>query len=425
MDLLARLMLQLLCIQEIYFPVLGDVWKVKVLPQMDALTSSCVVIPCTFQYPGERKSSARVRAIWEAKDSTRSNPKYIYHNDVTQVMDSFQTRTRIVGNLGDQNCTLEIDKVQTHDDGPFCFRVELENTDKYSFTDNCVTFQFKENPEKPVLVHDAKAYEGSAYGVTCTVKHTCPTHPPNLTWSRDDAKPVVYHKNNGFGNWEVTSLLTFVPSANDHDEDLSCTAHFWGQRTEVNSMTLNVKQKQNFLHIIVPVIAVVLIALILGGLYKWRRTQDKKEIENLKSSPNRRSLWDRISRRERPEIPERPSRQPHDREPEHPSRQPHNRVSFWNRISYRQQKNSGGRQPPVNHKVNNVDLSSGKCQTNKVSKPPFPSPKKIDKKPVFFPDSQCDFSRHNVGYTEEDDDIPDYENSATMGTSYDNIYANM
>uniref|UniRef100_W5MEF2 Ig-like domain-containing protein n=1 Tax=Lepisosteus oculatus TaxID=7918 RepID=W5MEF2_LEPOC len=382
-------MLQLLCIQEIYFPVLGDVWKVKVLPQMDALTSSCVVIPCTFQYPGERKSSARVRAIWEAKDSTRSNPKYIYHNDVTQVMDSFQTRTRIVGNLGDQNCTLEIDKVQTHDDGPFCFRVELENTDKYSFTDNCVTFQFKENPEKPVLVHDAKAYEGSAYGVTCTVKHTCPTHPPNLTWSRDDAKPVVYHKNNGFGNWEVTSLLTFVPSANDHDEDLSCTAHFWGQRTEVNSMTLNVKQKQNFLHIIVPVIAVVLIALILGGLYKWRRTQDKVSKQD--------SNWSDSSQRHSASA----SRQA--------STQSDRRASPMKRY-YRKGTGNMSLSIKLYHCINNVDLSSGKCQTNKVSKPPFPSPKNY-----LFPFS----------YRKEDDDIPDYENSATMGTSYDNIYANM
>ncbi len=115
----------------------ADVWKVQVESEMDALVSSCVVLPCSFKYPAQQQPSDRIRAIWHMKDKWDD---IIFHKDPTKVKDSFKGRTKLIGSLGSLNCSLEIDEVRNHDNGPYCFRVELETSpkDKYSFVDNCV-----------------------------------------------------------------------------------------------------------------------------------------------------------------------------------------------------------------------------------------------------------------------------------------------
>ncbi len=118
----------------------ADVWKVKVERDMKALVSSCVVLPCSFTYPLQQQPSDRIRAIWHMKDNWND---IIFHKDPTKIKDSFKDRTQLIGSLGDSNCSLEIGEVKNHDNGPYCFRVELETSpkDKYSFVDNCVSIQ--------------------------------------------------------------------------------------------------------------------------------------------------------------------------------------------------------------------------------------------------------------------------------------------
>jgi len=120
--------------------VFGDVWKVQVESEMEALVSSCVVLPCSLTYPPQQQPSSRTKGMWHMKDKWED---YIYHNDPTRVLDNFKGRTKLIGSLGKSNCSLEIDDVKNHDNGPYCFRVELETskTDKFSFVGNCVTIK--------------------------------------------------------------------------------------------------------------------------------------------------------------------------------------------------------------------------------------------------------------------------------------------
>lgn len=120
--------------------VFADVWKVHVESEMKALVSSCVVLPCSFKYPVQEQPSDRIRAMWHMKDNWDD---IIFHKDPTRVKDSFKGRTKLIGSLGGSNCSLEIDEVKNHDNGPYCFRVELETSkkDKYSFVENCVSIK--------------------------------------------------------------------------------------------------------------------------------------------------------------------------------------------------------------------------------------------------------------------------------------------
>lgn len=114
-------------------------WKATVVKSLDALVTSCVVVPCSFTHPYENLPTSRLRGIWHLANKQND---YIYYEDDSKILDNFRERTQLLGQLGQNNCTLEIIKVKDHDNGPFCFRIELaetgtNTTDGFSFHD-CV-----------------------------------------------------------------------------------------------------------------------------------------------------------------------------------------------------------------------------------------------------------------------------------------------
>lgn len=115
-------------------------WKARVVKELDALVTSCVVIPCSFTHPHGNVPTSKLRGIWYYSN----NPdKHIYDEDVAEVVDNFKDRTKLLGGLGQNNCTLEITEIKDHDNGPFCLQIELVDTktsqdDKHSFTKDCV-----------------------------------------------------------------------------------------------------------------------------------------------------------------------------------------------------------------------------------------------------------------------------------------------
>ncbi|XP_078789267.1 myelin-associated glycoprotein-like [Oryzias latipes] len=125
----------------------------------------------------------------------------------TQVMHHFRDRTKIVGDLSERNCSLEIDDIKPSDNGPFCFHAERGN-EKYTFNNSCVFIVMKvqiispsvlrlhtelqqnilststASPEKPEITGvQAEVDAGSALTVSCSVTHTCPSHSPEFSWS--------------------------------------------------------------------------------------------------------------------------------------------------------------------------------------------------------------------------------------------------
>lgn len=77
------------------------------------------------------------RGIWSKKTGG-----IVYHNGRSQVLDHFKDRTRLLGDLNEGNCSLEIDNIKPFDNGPFCFHAEKGN-DKYRFNNSCVFIVMK------------------------------------------------------------------------------------------------------------------------------------------------------------------------------------------------------------------------------------------------------------------------------------------
>ncbi|XP_061631992.1 myelin-associated glycoprotein-like isoform X2 [Phyllopteryx taeniolatus] len=280
----------------------GGEWKASVVKSVDALVASCVVLPCSFSHPKEQLPTSRLRGIWhyEAQKDQR-----IYHQDNTNVLASFRDRTRLLGHLGQGDCSLEITKVKDYDNGPFCFRIELARTegdastpDKFSFVENCVKLKMLPDPPKPMLIHANKAFEGRLYTAICSVTHTCPTHAPSLTWSKEDSHDVTtVIREIHAGSWEVQSILAFVPQATDDHRDITCTANFYGRMSSSDNFTLFVKRSENHHHIIIPTVVALVIAVLFGGLCIVMVKKYKRRIAELQGQPSWRNRLSRLSRR--------------------------------------------------------------------------------------------------------------------------------
>ncbi|KAI4904642.1 hypothetical protein NFI96_003331 [Prochilodus magdalenae] len=91
-----RLPFRWFCLQVLFATALSDVWKAEVTDKVNALVSSCVVMPCKFNYPGTPLPDSRIRGIWHKKDKKEN----IYHEDQTEVADSFKERTKLLGATG-------------------------------------------------------------------------------------------------------------------------------------------------------------------------------------------------------------------------------------------------------------------------------------------------------------------------------------
>ncbi|KAM9723409.1 myelin-associated glycoprotein isoform 1-T2 [Menidia menidia] len=362
-------------------------WKASVVQNLEALVTSCVVVPCSFSHPDGILSKSQLRGIWHVSDK-RDN--IVYHEDQTRILDKFKGRTKLLGRLDENNCTLELTEVKDHDTGPYCFRIEYAKTNeptkqKFSFIEDCVHFQMTYDPPKPELSSSKKPIQGKPFTVTCSVQHTCPSHVPKLTWSKGSTPDDVFEKEIDMkhGMWRTESVLTFIPEENDDHTDLSCTAEFFGGTKSAATIPLHIKRTQNYNHIIIPVSVAAGTAAIFGLLCIVMMKKYKNRIVELQRRDG--SVFNRISRMSRRFRSD-------DRGPAN------ERLSMWSRFSKRPRRDVPDPREKPSH------LNSKSCGEQKVSKPRLPSPK-----------SQLKAYNYN-----EDCDGDDYVNTADL-----NVYGNI
>ncbi|CAN9514363.1 unnamed protein product [Ophioblennius macclurei] len=211
-------------------------WSVQVPSTVQGLLGSCVVIPCTFNYPDPGKKVTEITGIW-----TDSTGKSVYHPVRSKVLDQYRDRTTLVGDVRRKNCSLKIDPLRANDSGPFVFRVEIADFDQYSYRANKVSVSIISEPN-PIQFSVAKeVQQGQAVSATCAVTHSCPASPPEFTWSRNGSEARLESRQSDNGLWEATSTLTFHPSRMDHRKQLKCGVKYRGGQRQQALEALSVK----------------------------------------------------------------------------------------------------------------------------------------------------------------------------------------
>uniref|UniRef100_A0A673LML1 Si:dkey-238d18.5 n=1 Tax=Sinocyclocheilus rhinocerous TaxID=307959 RepID=A0A673LML1_9TELE len=210
-------------------------WSAKMPESVVGLSGSCVLIPCTFSYPANGKTYTEFTGIWY-KGNEEST---VYHTDTSKIIDSFKGRTSLIGDLRKNYCSLKISSLSSSDAGPFMFRIEINDLNKYTYKKKEEIVSITVKGKGPLLT------SGKPVTATCAVSHSCPSDLPRVSWSHDGSHSSPSQPQN-HGQWKLTSYsLTFTPSREDHNKRLSCSAEFKG-KTVTGYKTLKVKSYISF-----------------------------------------------------------------------------------------------------------------------------------------------------------------------------------
>ncbi|KAK7172108.1 hypothetical protein R3I93_004416 [Phoxinus phoxinus] len=206
-------------------PANADGWNNDVPASVVGLSGSCVEIPCTFSYPANGKTYTRFTGIWY----TENYESTVFHTDTSKISEAFKGRSSLTGDLHLNTCSLKISSLRDSDTGPFMFRIEIENLDKFTYAAKKVSITVKDSPEQPTVSVKDEVTSGDSVTATCTVLHSCPSDLPRINWSHDGSRSSPSQPQS-HGQWKVTSYnLTFTPSREDHNKHLSCSAEFKGK----------------------------------------------------------------------------------------------------------------------------------------------------------------------------------------------------
>ncbi|XP_008283237.1 sialic acid-binding Ig-like lectin 14 [Stegastes partitus] len=210
-------------------------WTVKVPSSVKGLPGSCVVIPCSFNYPDPPREVTAFTGAW--MDDTNH---LIYHPDQTKMLEQYRSRVTLLGDPRHKNCSLQIDPLQQSNSGPFHFRIEITDYDSYSYRNNKVSISMISQLDPIKFTVKKKVKEGQTVSAFCSVSHSCPTFPPVFNWNRNGEQHFNSQRLNE-GQWEATSTLTFQPTHADHNKPLRCNVTYRGGQRQYASETLEVK----------------------------------------------------------------------------------------------------------------------------------------------------------------------------------------
>lgn len=98
------------------------------------------------------------------------------------------------------------------------------------------------SPEKPVMTQiPAEVEAGSIITVSCSVTHTCSSHPPEFSWSVPALTREAEHTLLPQGAWKTNSTITFLADGGDGEKSLTCTATYWRGKKQSSTIQMTVK----------------------------------------------------------------------------------------------------------------------------------------------------------------------------------------
>ncbi|KAK5862482.1 hypothetical protein PBY51_017873 [Eleginops maclovinus] len=205
-------------------------WTVSVPKRISVLQGSCVVIPCLYNYPKpkSKKILTRWKGFW-------MNGKKVVSTNVPKwkLIKEYKKRTQFLGNIQARNCTMLLDSVGRNDAGPFHFRIEMPQYKSYSYTTTPVTINVTRIPQPPTLSVEMN----EKVTASCSVSHSCPTIPPQFSWSH---RGIVNRQSKRLNTWQwqTVSTLTFPYRPSDFNKPLNCTVLYRGGKQVTSSMIL-------------------------------------------------------------------------------------------------------------------------------------------------------------------------------------------
>ncbi|XP_029954974.1 sialoadhesin-like [Salarias fasciatus] len=218
---------------------------VKTPQKMEALSGSCLKIPCSFENREEFDGTRETSAVW-----IRDHPYGHKKPEVYVVYDSTKADNKypmkITGNLHEKNCNTEFFNLTTDYKDTYYFRI-INEPFKATAVCDPLEITVKDSPPRPTLQVSGdqnELKEKESVTITCSAPTPCPHLPPRLTWSlQQDAHSQTEENTDGTLTTKIQQNITL---SDQHDGfKLSCSAVYpvdGGEavKTPVAELTLRV-----------------------------------------------------------------------------------------------------------------------------------------------------------------------------------------
>uniref|UniRef100_UPI00398E52EE sialic acid-binding Ig-like lectin 13 n=1 Tax=Pristiophorus japonicus TaxID=55135 RepID=UPI00398E52EE len=227
--------------------VMSQEWNCITPRDVRAQEGLCVQIPCNYSYPLRLANQPRVGIWYNNEENTLSSVAF-HSKNRNRELPRFRHRTRLSGDLKDGDCSLIINNITQEDAGPYYFRIEFPNNDRYNnypVTRLCVS-DFTDKP----LIFPAGIIAGKRVDISCTFNTTCDGTIPVLTWvNATDIPGSVSNSATQHGDTlTYTSVLTLIPSLKHQGQSLTCRVRYPSVSSE-QSLTLTVQYAPRMLSI--------------------------------------------------------------------------------------------------------------------------------------------------------------------------------
>lgn len=193
---------------------------------ISAMTNSCVVIPCSFMYPSAVRPYRGTHGIWYfGQPYPQLFPPVVFKSRTDIVHESYKGRTKLLGDLSQKNCTLQINNILTEHSGRYYFRADLGGANIYTYPD----FTELKVLDQPNIDVPAEIVSDESLDLTCYAPDNCPDMSPEIHWMYTDYLPeplfttdYVEDSNTAV----LASTLTFTPRPIHNGQLLGCRVHY-------------------------------------------------------------------------------------------------------------------------------------------------------------------------------------------------------
>ncbi|XP_030225228.1 Schwann cell myelin protein [Gadus morhua] len=220
---------------EVKRSILSRGWSYETPGSINGLVGSCAVIPCSFTYTSTRPSGLEVKWYLLQPDA---DPQVFPQKQGMAV--KYAGRTSLPGSVSQGNCSLYIERLEMSLDQnrlyPWVDKNPITSYQDHNLYDRTSQLRVTEIAQQPQVKMNGVPWVGEEMKVFCSVRHSCPAAPPNLTL---DAEPLgrtggrLSETEVSHGVWERTLELTWT--VREEDVGVVCTVrHPGGQTAKTN-----------------------------------------------------------------------------------------------------------------------------------------------------------------------------------------------
>ncbi|XP_014830196.1 PREDICTED: sialic acid-binding Ig-like lectin 12 [Poecilia mexicana] len=208
--------------------------------QMEALSGSCLQIPCSYSatHPTYGKSNVYYGIWLKTYSNVNTHPSAAIFSSSGSVN---IYSLKMIGKPSEQNCTTVFPDLITSYTDKYYLRIE---NGEYKATDIChpLHITVKDSPWSPSINVPSDLKEHQSVTVTCSAFTPCPHSPPQLTWNlqQDSLRQTEKNTDGTF----TTKIQENITLSDTHDGyNISCSARYpviGGNKTAETEVTLSV-----------------------------------------------------------------------------------------------------------------------------------------------------------------------------------------